>query len=709
MGSYVEAFIERVAGQSQPSGLLDALEHLEAVANVPPKQRYTDAGELANTIASDAYESGIPQIALGRLLKVLTTKNNLDQGTVTALIKNLYPQERVISKHVTQVVCCLGPSKSKPSPATQALLVRWLILAYDLLEDKTHLGKLRKHVKPFRIQALMELIQNSGGDEKELLSLLRIFKNYYPEIIIGDVGGSRRNALFFKHPDPEWSSYAKLLQDQNMDSTQQSSHQVTHRGTVKRSKMEVVIPVLQTSRVSSKHTSLEEIRDVDHFVENIEKIELPNQIISTLGDAMAQKYLYLTRSETANHRLDEWLRSFLEDRLEQIREGDEDEPETLSYVLSFVEEYAAYTKLLLSSVRSFLRSYLQIWNGRDNRYQILRLLRYLPIEPLESLRGELLSPLESSMMNASPSSQGALVDLLDFYTSLITEWGVKLRNQPSISEESVSLSEVIKHAELLASSMLELAAIVDDNQDKARPMMLSVLEFYRSLANLFSHASQNAKIRLTVPPAPTVYTIVFTPSIATISILNSILAGYKSSFEASLTSKVIKPPKPSEPLYKAELVSQFNGYVMDMCNLVWRNRALNTEDPNALGCLIPQASVETFTNYIRNVKDASRHYDRESAFNTTLPSIFSLSHHPAFCNLSAACFADLEESQQIPEHRPKLRKPVTQKVLQALEQEGGARVSWQEYRVHMLDWLEAIGSRGTSNLMRSTMKALRKE
>jgi len=313
------------------------------------------------------------------------------------------------------------------------------------------------------------------------------------------------------------------------------------------------------------------------------------------------------------------------------------------------------------------------------------------------------------MMNASPSSQGALVDLLDFYTSLITEWGVKLRNQPSISEESVSLSEVIKHAELLASSMLELAAIVDDNQDKARPMMLSVLEFYRSLANLFSHASQNAKIRLTVPPAPTVYTIVFTPSIATISILNSILAGYKSSFEASLTSKVIKPPKPSEPLYKAELVSQFNGYVMDMCNLVWRNRALNTEDPNALGCLIPQASVETFTNYIRNVKDASRHYDRESAFNTTLPSIFSLSHHPAFCNLSAACFVDLEESQQIPEHRPKLRKPVTQKALQTLEQEGGARVSWQEYRVHMLDWLEAIGSRGTSNLMRSTMKALRKE
>ncbi|KAJ5147878.1 Centromere protein Cenp-I [Penicillium atrosanguineum] len=720
--------------QSRPSGLLDALEHLEAVANVPPKQRYTDAGELANTIASDAYESGIPHIALGRLLKVLTTKNNLDQGTVTALVKNLYPQERVASKHITQVVCCLGPSKSKPSPATQALLVRWLILAYDLLDDKTHLGKLyavlfnhldmislrkslchlltlitrRKHVKPFRIQALMELIRNSGGDEKELLSLLRIFKNYYPEIILGDLGGSRRNALFFKHPDPEWSNHAKLLQDQKMDSTQQSSYQVTHRGTVKRVKIEVVIPVLQTSHVSSKHTSLEEIRDVSHFVEKIEKIELPNQIISTLGDAMAQKYLHLTQSEAASHRLDEWLRCFLEDKLEQIGEGDEDEPEVLSYVLSFVEGYAAYTKQLLPSVRSFLRSYIATWNGQDNRKQILRLLRYLLIESLESLREETFSPLESAMMNSSSSSQTALLDLLDFYSSLISEWGTKLRNQPSVSEESTSLSEVIKHAELLASSIQEFAAITEDDQDN-RPMVLSFLEFYRSLANLFSHASRNARIRLTVPLAPTVYTIAFTPSIAIISILNSILAGYKSSFEASLTSEVITPSNPPEPLYKTAVVSQFNGYVMDMCNLIWRNRALNADDPNALGCLIPQASVAAFTEYIRNVNEANKHYDRESAFNSNLPSTFSLSHHAAFCNLSAACFADLEENQRIPKHAPKLRKPVTQKALQALEKDGGATITWQEYRVHMLEWLEAIGSRGTSNLMRSTMKALRKE
>lgn len=305
------------------------------------------------------------------LLKILTTKNNLDQGTVTTLIKNLYPQERIPSKNVTQVVCCLGPSKNKPNPAAQALLLRWLILSYDLVRERSHLTKLyavlfnhldmislrkplchllalitrRKHVKPFRIQALMELIQNSGGDEKELITLLRVFKNYYPEIILGDF--ARRNSLLFKHPDPEWSSHAKLLQDQNTEraqANQGSSFQVVHRGAVKRSRIEVVIPPLQTSRVSDKLTSLEEIRDVGHLVERIDKIELPNQIISILTDAIAQKYLHLVQPVLADHRLDEWLRSFLEDQLEILRE-EEDDPETLAYFLGFVVGYVTSIKV----------------------------------------------------------------------------------------------------------------------------------------------------------------------------------------------------------------------------------------------------------------------------------------------------------------------------------------------------------------------------
>ncbi|KAJ5757417.1 uncharacterized protein N7511_006111 [Penicillium nucicola] len=716
---------------NRSSNLLDAVEHLEAVAFVPPKQRYTDVSQLTKTIASDAYDSGIPQSALARLLKILTTKNNLDQGTVTSLVKNLYPQERIVSKNVTRIVCCLGPSKNKPSPATQALLLRWLILSYDILEERSHLSKLyavlfnhldmislrkplchllsvitrRKHVKPFRIQALMELIQISGGDDKELISLLRIFKNYYPEIILGDFGGSKRNALFFKHPDPEWSSHAKLIQDQNAEKVQtgqQSNFQIVHRGTVKRSRIEVVVPTLQTSRVSYKQTSIEELRDISHFVESIEKIELPNQIISTLGDGMAQKYLHLVQSEAAYHRLNEWLRNFLEDKLDMIREDEDEEPETLSYVLEFVVGYVSFTKDLPSSIRSFLKSYLQIWNGKDNREHVFRLLQYTPITSFDSLRSELLSPLESAALDGSLESRTAL---LGFYSTLISQWGISLRSEPATPEQSYPLSQMILHVELLAYSILEFPP--DEHQKPFKPAANSVLDFYKALADLFSHAPEDARFRLTIPYAQTVYTLAFTPNISVISSLESILAIYKGAFEASVSSQVLQAQ--GTPAYGTDLVLRFNGYVMDMCNILWRNRALNTEDPNALGCLVPAQTVTALATYVRDMNEAAKHYDRENAFNITLTSAFSLSHHAAFCNLSAACFAEVEEDQDITGDRPKLGKPVTHKALVALEKDGGAKMSWQEYRVYMLDWLETIGSRGTGILMRSTMKALRKE
>jgi centromere protein I len=313
----------------------------------------------------------VASTALERLLKLLTRGNALDQGTITTLIKNLYPSERIVSKLITQVVCCLGPTKNKPSPATQALLLRWLILVYDLIEDRSHLSKLyavlfnhldmlslrkplchllsfitrRKHVKPFRIRALMELVASSGGDDRELISLLRVFKNYYPDVIVGDPG---RKGLFFKHPDPEWATHVRQLQEANLERVQGSrstSFQVVHRGLVKRSKVETIVPDVQTSRVAPNRTSLEELRGVDHFIERLEKIELPNQIISTIADSLAQKYIFLAQPELANRRLNDWLESYLSDQLEYAQDFDDEGVESLGYVLALALRYASYSKV----------------------------------------------------------------------------------------------------------------------------------------------------------------------------------------------------------------------------------------------------------------------------------------------------------------------------------------------------------------------------
>jgi centromere protein I len=67
------------------------------------------------------------------------------------------------------------------------------------------------------------------------------------------------------------------------------------------------------------------------------------------------------------------------------------------------------------------------WNGKDNRDRVFRLLKYISIEPFASLRSEFLSPLESAVLDESLRSRTAL---LGFYSTLIGQWGVKLRSQP---------------------------------------------------------------------------------------------------------------------------------------------------------------------------------------------------------------------------------------------------------------------------------------
>ncbi|KAK2764950.1 hypothetical protein FQN54_008649 [Arachnomyces sp. PD_36] len=724
------------------------VEHFESVCTVPPKQRHTNVSDLVKSIVPDAYEHGIPPGILERIIDAITKPNHVDQGSVTSLIKNLYPTEKVSPDVVTKVVCSLGPSKSKPPAATQALLLRWLILVYDVLEDRSHLSKLyavlfnyldmislrrplchilslitrRKHVKPFRIQALMELLRNVGEDDRELQGLLRVFKSYYPDIIVGEnVGSSRKAAYFFKHPDPEWVAHMKAVQEANYVASKDSNlstFQVVRRGAVKRSRVEGIIPEVQTSRVQENFTSLEELRSVDDLVQRLDVIELPNQMVSALKDPLAQKYLSLAKSEAASRRLESWLDGFFGDELDRASVSAEDEePGALEYVLEAALEFTRYSKKIPSSVDSFLRKYLKYWDGQENRDAVLGLLEYLPLQPYQELRRDYFSLLENVIFGQSIQSK---IVVLRYYSTVIRHWGTSIRAEepaPSPTEALAIIRQLIEHAELLSLTILESPSNLQNTSDtKPSEKYLSVLRFYTTVAQLYSHAPTRANIRLTIPPPQTVYSIAFTQTLTHISILSSILAVYKSAFEGSLTSTFLHNPSAPDPLYPTKTVGQFNGYIMDICNLIWRNRALNTDDPNALGCSIPATTVASLKDYVHRLNDAEEaSYDESSGTDMLryfIPSMFSLSHHVALCGFSAACFRDFEDETPTTEEGDfetvRLGKPVTQKALVELEKRGGVKISWQEYRLKALEWLDERGSEGIGYLMRSTMKALRK-
>lgn len=111
---------------------------------------------------------------------MLCTENHLDQASLNAITRTLYPVTKVPRADVLLVMSALGNGKAKPSLSVQAGLLRWLVMVYHVLETPALLGQAyavlfnlldtgafrpqlthvlalitrRKHVRPFRIQYL---------------------------------------------------------------------------------------------------------------------------------------------------------------------------------------------------------------------------------------------------------------------------------------------------------------------------------------------------------------------------------------------------------------------------------------------------------------------------------------------------------------------------------------------------------------------------
>ena len=77
------------------------------------------------------------------------------------------------------------------------------------------------------------------------------------------------------------------------------------------------------------------------FIQKLEKIELPNQLISVLGDPLLQNLLTLKSNDTIKRRIDNWLTAFFEDQLENGGYTGS----TLLEMLAAIKEYASFTKV----------------------------------------------------------------------------------------------------------------------------------------------------------------------------------------------------------------------------------------------------------------------------------------------------------------------------------------------------------------------------
>jgi len=82
---------------------------------------------------------------------------------------------------------------------------------------------------------------------------------------------------------------------------------------------------------------------VTDFIQKLEKIELPNQLVAVIGDPLLQNLLQLKSNNTIKRRIDNWLTAFFEDQLESGGFTGN----ALLDMLAAIKEYAIFTKVIL--------------------------------------------------------------------------------------------------------------------------------------------------------------------------------------------------------------------------------------------------------------------------------------------------------------------------------------------------------------------------
>lgn len=226
----------------------------------------------------------------------------------------------------------------------------------------------------------MHLSRQTGNDPC-LVGLLRVFKDYYPEIIVGDA--MRGKAAAFKHPDPQWRSRLDEIQEAHIQSTLADQAFRPRDGfrvnrPMGRRAQGGKLPLVRTSHAGESSVTLEEVEDAAGLARSLDKLELPNQLVAVLADPLLQKLLILRPGNDAYERIANWLQDLLQD----VIHGGTDEG-TLWEVLEVVKDFVIQTGALPPVFLTFFTKFFEIWDGSGGRDSLFEILAYAPFHDFE--------------------------------------------------------------------------------------------------------------------------------------------------------------------------------------------------------------------------------------------------------------------------------------------------------------------------------------
>ncbi|KAG0043009.1 hypothetical protein BGZ83_011936 [Gryganskiella cystojenkinii] len=675
------------------------------------------------SLESLSQHFGLSPEQLIQMLDIILT-GKLDDTTARRMVKLLLPRQHVPEMCGVKVVGSLGRSLSYPS---QAALLRWVILVFDLFDSRTKLQQLYGVVFHYLTYETLRLdLQATVGKEPALVGLLHVYKSYFPDLILTPL--TLATQTIFKCPDQNMADSILVLQDRWSYLAEQehvalmngSKDPIVRNGAKRQKLSHSSIPdafSIYRKGADDKSLPLSQIISLDSLVDHIDTLTLPDQLSSVLSNRLLQHVLCLQPSHSIVERISYWLGQELMD-LWYWKEQTAATKARFSSILGRVVDVTMMIKDLLPVMENFLVPYLRVWNGIDHQKDIMALLTYLRPRSYEDLYVHILQPLHGVFYLMGPVWKG---ELILCYSRLLQRWAqfrwkdyLRLGKDPRLPKQGLealrrlfsnlkpnvdyvqTIRAFIRHVDSISGVALE----IESDHLAVQHGVLSFFDLVSSLTGTY-----NLPLAVVIPDSAIVYRSFLSTSGMAVSRICGIVYQYKQAFEAFEQEQQLQyeqmvratltngqddadldpstlPPAIEVPGYSRDYVVVFNSFVMDICNFLWRNRAFNKSDKNAQGFMIDQSTLQ------RTKKIC---VDGGLSVN----NMVSITHSIALSGYSARFLKSLEDRDHVPPEK-RLKAPASSPALKDMAVKGGLNMSFDEYRIQYLDHLEACGYEGIS-------------
>ena len=338
-----------------PPAVQEAINRVQTAADAQTKTKYSILKSFLDTISTYAENHGLSNSALQTLVDVVKRPVSLDQKSQNVIIKSLYPASNVPSDLICTVIGCLGHGSHKAAVSSQQLLVKWIVMVADYLEEPSHLSKFysvlfnlldmmsiraeichvlvqitrRKHVQPFRIHFLQGLSKTAGQDHA-LLKLMFVYDKYASGILV--LEKPRKNLMDSSHTDPDWVSQLERIHNKTSFTSTKISNRLASSRFLQRS-----------SRRAKAPSTIQSDDEIENFVNRLEDIRLSDIDVSDLSDPVLQIYTS-TVQKASEDQIDDVLSPVFNEQTEKLASG-QSISKASSQILKNVLSYTRFTKV----------------------------------------------------------------------------------------------------------------------------------------------------------------------------------------------------------------------------------------------------------------------------------------------------------------------------------------------------------------------------